>query len=77
MLASSALGGVLGVSAARRKSLEAWKWSRWMSYAAFFAMSLAIGLMEYALITHDFSVSYVAEVGSTTAPCVILASYSL
>ena len=31
-------------------------------------MTVAIGLMEYALITNDFSVSYVAKVGSTTTP---------
>jgi len=39
-----------------------------MAYVFFVATAVAVGLMEYALITHDFSVKYVAEVGSTTTP---------
>ena len=39
---------------------------------AFFALtSLAVLVMEFALVTHDFSVSYVAHVGSRSTPLLI------
>ncbi|MEL6345819.1 MAG: heme lyase CcmF/NrfE family subunit [Myxococcota bacterium] len=67
-LAACSVGAVTGIVGGARNSAEAWRWSRIMAYTAFFAMLAAIGLMEYALITHDFSVSYVAQVGSTRTP---------
>ena len=67
-LAACSVGAVTGIVGGARKSEEAWRWSRWMAYGAFGAMSVAIILMEYALLTHDFSVSYVAEVGSRSTP---------
>ncbi len=67
-LAACAVGLVTGVVAAVRRSPEALRWSRWMAYAFFGASTLATGLMEYALLTHDFSVDYVAEVGSRSTP---------
>jgi cytochrome c-type biogenesis protein CcmF len=67
-LAAFSVGAVSGIAGGARRSEEAWRWSRRMAYTAFGAMSLALFLMEYALITHDFSVSYVAEVGSTQTP---------
>ena len=67
-LAASCFGAVSGISSGVKKSKTGWIWSRRMSYISFFAMSIAIVLMEYALLTHDFSVSYVAEVGSTSTP---------
>jgi cytochrome c-type biogenesis protein CcmF len=42
-----------------------------MAFTFFGAMIFAVGLMEYALLTHDFSVGYVAEVGSTTTPLIM------
>jgi cytochrome c-type biogenesis protein CcmF len=36
--------------------------------AVFALLTLACGVMIYALVTHDFSVSYVAEVGSRETP---------
>jgi len=39
-----------------------------MAYGFGGAMVLATLLMEFALLTHDFSVSYVAKVGSTSTP---------
>ena len=67
-LAVSVLGAFAGIAGGVKRSEQAWKWSRIAAYVAAFAMTAAIGLMEYALITHDFSVSYVAKVGSTTTP---------
>lgn len=67
-LAACATGAVVGFVGGARRSKEAWRWSRLMSYLFFAACTVALGLMEYALITHDFSVSYVASVGSTTTP---------
>jgi len=37
-------------------------------YFVFFAMTAALAVMEIALLTHDFSVSYVASVGSRQTP---------
>ena len=42
--------------------------ARRASYFAFFAMSAAMLVMEVALLTHDFSVDYVAQVGSIETP---------
>lgn len=67
-LAACSIGAVTGLVAGARRSDEAWQWSRWMAYGSFGAMALAIVLMEYALLTNDFSVSYVAEVGSRSTP---------
>ena len=37
-------------------------------YVTFALLSLAVGAMIYALVTHDFSVGYVAQVGSRSTP---------
>ncbi|MEP6549653.1 MAG: cytochrome c biogenesis protein CcsA, partial [Gemmatimonadales bacterium] len=37
-------------------------------YTNFLLVTVAAGLMVYALVTHDFSVSYVAQVGSRSTP---------
>lgn len=50
------------------RSADAWAWARRLSYAFAACMLLANVVMEYALITHDFSVKYVAHVGATTTP---------
>jgi cytochrome c-type biogenesis protein CcmF len=42
--------------------------ARRASYFAFFAMTAAMLVMEVALLTHDFSVDYVARVGSIETP---------
>lgn len=67
-LSACSVGAVLGLVAGSQRNEDAWRWSRWMAYATFAAMTLAIGLMEYALLTHDFSVKYVTEVGSLSTP---------
>jgi cytochrome c-type biogenesis protein CcmF len=42
--------------------------ARWGSYMMFAAMTVAFVTMEIALLTHDFSVDYVARVGSRETP---------
>ena len=42
--------------------------ARYGTYFCFFAMSVAMIVMETALLTHDFSVDYVARVGSRETP---------
>ncbi len=50
----------------RRSDLEAP--TRWGVYFVFACMTVAVAAMEVALLTHDFSVEYVAEVGSRDIP---------
>ncbi|HEY0838930.1 MAG TPA: heme lyase CcmF/NrfE family subunit [Vulgatibacter sp.] len=66
-LACAASGAVLGFTAARR-SATALEWTRKAAYAFALLMLGANVLMEYALLTHDFSVGYVAQVGSRASP---------
>lgn len=62
------VGSVTGLFAALKKSREAWVWTR--NSALGFAASIIAAnlLMVFALVTHDFSVAYVAEVGSRSTP---------
>ncbi|MCB9766515.1 MAG: heme lyase CcmF/NrfE family subunit [Alphaproteobacteria bacterium] len=67
-LGACTVGAVAGLVGGARRSADAWRLARWMGYAFGAAMIGATGLMELALLTHDFSVSYVAEVGSLSTP---------
>src|SRR6202048_1592736 len=67
LLAASA-GAVVGFATGARPSNAGWAWARRLAYAFAALMALANLLMEYALLTHDFSVSYVAHVGSRSVP---------
>ncbi|MCB9682722.1 MAG: heme lyase CcmF/NrfE family subunit [Alphaproteobacteria bacterium] len=64
------LGAVLGFWAGARRHLGAWAWARRAAYAFAGCMLGANLLMVYALLSHDFSVKYVAEVGSLTTPTI-------
>ena len=64
-LAACTVGMVAGLLGGARKSPQAWQFSRWMAYLFGGAAVAATLLMEFALLTHDFSVGYVAQVGST------------
>ncbi|HWE25356.1 MAG TPA: heme lyase CcmF/NrfE family subunit [Myxococcales bacterium] len=61
-------GALIGFVAGRRPSEAGWVWTRRFAYAFAAFMVLANLTMEYALLTHDFSVSYVAHVGSRSVP---------
>ena len=67
-LAACATGAVTGLVAALRQSPEALRLTRALAYTFALSMVAATGLMELALLTHDFGVSYVAEVGSLSTP---------
>ena len=67
----SVLGAVLGFVSAKRASAIGAHQTRWMAYIFGGLMVASMVLMEYALLTNDFSVSYVAEVGSLETPRLI------
>jgi cytochrome c-type biogenesis protein CcmF len=67
-LLAAVAGSILGFAAGRTRSLDGLKWARRFAYLY---SSLVIGaalLMVYALLIHDFSVGYVAQVGSRAVP---------
>lgn len=67
-LAACSVGTITGAVAALRGSAQALRLTRAAAYVFGGALIVATLLMEYALLTHDFSVSYVAEVGSLATP---------
>lgn len=67
-LACAAAGMITGFSAGFSRSLEGWRMARRFAYGFCACMLLATGVMWYALISHDFSVKYVAQVGSLATP---------
>jgi cytochrome c-type biogenesis protein CcmF len=66
LLATS--GAVMSFTAAQRRSAAGVARARLFAYFYAAMMTLATGLMIYALVAHDFSVSYVAQVGSLATP---------
>jgi cytochrome c-type biogenesis protein CcmF len=64
----STAGALVAFAAGRSGSTQAAAWSRRFAYAYFFLMTAATAVMEAALLTHDFSVGYVAQVGSREVP---------
>jgi cytochrome c-type biogenesis protein CcmF len=67
-LLASAAGALIGFAAGRTRSLDGLKWARRLAYTYAALIMGAALLMVYALLTHDFSVSYVAQVGSRSIP---------
>jgi len=64
----SSTGAILAFAAGAKKSVDGLKWARRFAFAFSACMALATLVMEYALLTHDFTVSYVAQVGSRAVP---------
>jgi len=64
----STTGAMISFAAGRKHSPEGVRWAQRFAYAFAALMVLATLVMEYALLTHDFSVSYVAHVGSRSVP---------
>ena len=62
------VGSVVGFAAGARRSAAGWVWTRRLAYAYALAMAAANGVMVWALLARDFSVSYVAQVGSRAVP---------
>ncbi|MGB6848906.1 MAG: heme lyase CcmF/NrfE family subunit [Thermoanaerobaculia bacterium] len=67
-LLTCAVGAPIAFLAGAYRSQKGLAWSRKLALAFGLWMLLATLAMEYALITHDFSVSYVANVGSLATP---------
>ena len=67
-LLASAAGAILGFAAGRTRSVEGLKWARRFAYLYAALIITATLVMVYALLVHDFSVSYVANVGSRAVP---------
>src|SRR5437764_13328427 len=67
-LLAASTGAVVALTTGARPSSLGWTWSRRLAYAFGAFMLLANLTMEYALLSHDFSVSYVAHVGSRSVP---------
>jgi cytochrome c-type biogenesis protein CcmF len=67
-LLTASAGAVLGYASGAMKSSRGLVWTRRFAYAFAATMILATLVMEYALLTHDFRVSYVAHVGSRSVP---------
>ena len=63
-----AVGAPVGFLAGKYRSAAGLALSRRLALGYFLLMTAATVLMEYALISHDFSVSYVASVGSRATP---------
>ena len=66
-----AVGSPIGFVAGAQRSEVGLRWTRRLSLAFAASMILANLVMEVALLRHDFSVSYVANVGSRSTPTVI------
>ena len=64
----AAYGCIAAILGARRHHEGLLRSARAAVYANFVLLFIANAAMVYALVTHDFSVSYVAQVGSRTTP---------
>lgn len=64
----STAGAFVAFAAGRTRSADGLKWARRFAYIFAALMVGATAVMEFALVTHDFSVSYVASVGSRSTP---------
>ncbi|MFZ5477436.1 MAG: heme lyase CcmF/NrfE family subunit [Myxococcota bacterium] len=67
-LAFSTVGAIAGFAGGVTRSAAAWRASRIAAAGFAASMVFANAVMEYALLTHDFSVRYVADVGSLATP---------
>jgi cytochrome c-type biogenesis protein CcmF len=62
------VGAMVGYASGRARSAQGLRLARKFAYVYGLLMLAATLVMEYALLTHDFAVSYVAQVGSRTVP---------
>jgi cytochrome c-type biogenesis protein CcmF len=62
------LGMIAAAVGARRGNERLTSGARSIAYVIFLLMFIANSAMIYALVTHDFSISYVAQVGSRSTP---------
>jgi cytochrome c-type biogenesis protein CcmF len=67
-LAVALAGMVASVVAARSGDRRIWRWARWSAYTNLWILAVANLLMVQALVVRDFSLTYVAQVGSHATP---------
>lgn len=67
-LAAAAFGTITGLVGGAKQNVKMLQWTRLAVYVFAAAMVAANLVMVRALLTHDFSVSYVAQVGSLSTP---------
>ncbi|MFA6955230.1 MAG: cytochrome c-type biogenesis CcmF C-terminal domain-containing protein [Thermoanaerobaculia bacterium] len=67
-LLTAAAGAIVAFTAGSRRSVVGAAWARRFAYTYAALISAANFLMIYALIVHDFTVGYVAQVGSRSTP---------
>ena len=67
-LAIAAYGVVAAVAGVRRREGALVRSARAAAYTLFALMTVANLAMIYGLVTHDFSIDYVAQVGSRATP---------
>ena len=67
-LLAAAAGSLIGFYAGRTRSAEGLTWARRFAWLYATLIMGATGVMVYALLVHDFSVGYVAQVGSRLIP---------
>ena len=67
-IALAAAGAIVGFWGGRRRTEAAHQWSKSLAYSFGFTLILANVVMIKALLEHDFSVGYVAQVGSLATP---------
>src|ERR671918_1391424 len=67
-LAFAAFGAVAGLASGLSRREHGHKLVRWATWGFAAAMLLANAVMIGALLTHDYSVKYVAQVGSNSTP---------
>ncbi|HEX8433453.1 heme lyase CcmF/NrfE family subunit, partial [Archangium sp.] len=69
-LAFASFGALVGLVSGMRRNDAAYPWVLRCVYGFFACMLGANVVMEYALLTNDFSVQYVAQVGSRATPTI-------
>ena len=67
-LLGAAVASIAGISGGFLHRPALMRAARYATYFAFVAMTAAVAAMEVALLSHDFSVAYVARVGSRETP---------
>lgn len=70
-LAFACTGSIVAFGAGKKRHLRAGAWAILLSYGFALSMLVANGSMICALLKHDFSVGYVAQVGSLSTPNLI------
>ena len=67
-LGAATFGSIMGFAGGYKRAPAGLRWAERATYLFALMMVVANGVMIYALLDHDFSVAYVAQVGSRATP---------